>query len=498
MFGSPDGLAGLAISLLDVFRDIEVAVTLALILAGGGVLLLLWFALGIAAPAFAQIGRAIRVVRGAETRGRFAQLLPEVDQVLGRQRLLRSGWARYRQGFVASPPGVGDPWRARTSAARYYSLSGLEQAGLDLKLFQALPNYFIGVGLMLTFMGLVAALYFASQGVGSADVKDAQAALGSLLQAATFKFLTSIAGLFASLVLSIGYRLLTIELGRRADRLARLLDDRVPVLDPAEQGAQQVRLLEQMPGILAQRIGEEFEIRLRDTLPEILADATDRFGASGNDPVGQMRLLMEEFRAALSQSTFAELQGLADALIEIRGSLRGLHTGFRDSGDDFAKRVEQSSAAWQTNILDSGRVLQDTLAQIEQTASKLRLAAEPVGKVAERFDKAAQDIVAAADAILRSQGQMGQVAEGLGQTANVLKASMTEYRERFAEVDRSLGQAFKVFAEGSETQRRHIQDFVREVDQHLDKALSALGTGVAELTQSVEDLQRTLASGRTP
>ncbi len=492
MIDASSGLAGLALSLLNIFRDVEIAVAMALTIALSGLVLFVWFVLGVAAPAFAQLGRAIKAVRAADTRARFAQLLPQIDSVLGRQRLLRSGWTRYRLGLVPATVGDGELWRARASASRFYSLGALEQAGLDLKLYQALPNYFIGIGLMLTFLGLVAALYFASQGVASADVKDAQVALGALLQAATFKFLTSIAGLFGSLVLSIGCRILTIELGRRAERLARMLDDRVPVLDPAEQGAQQLKLLEQLPGVLAQRFGEELEIKLRETLPEILADAQDRMGATGADPVAQMRLLMEEFRSALSQSTFAEIQGLADTLVEIRGSLRGLHTGFRDSGDDFAKRVEQSSAAWQSNILDSGKVLQDTLGQIEQTAAKLRLAAEPVAKIAERFDRAAGEIVNAANGIVAAQGSMGGVVEGLGQVATTLKSSMTDYRERFADVDRSLGLAFKTFAEGSEAQRRHVQDFVRELDQHLDKALTALGTGVGDLTTAVEDLHTAL------
>jgi hypothetical protein len=76
--------------------------------------------------------------------------------------------------------------------------------GLNFPVWQALPNYFVGVGLLFTFFGLVAALQFAS-GAVAADIDEAQGALRNLLAAATFKFMTSICGLFSSIVFSVVY-----------------------------------------------------------------------------------------------------------------------------------------------------------------------------------------------------------------------------------------------------------------------------------------------------
>jgi len=63
---------------------------------------------------------------------------------------------------------------------------------------------FVGVGLLLTFFGLVSALFFATQGIAQGtDFNQTQNALRDLLHAASFKFYTSVAGLAASIALSL-------------------------------------------------------------------------------------------------------------------------------------------------------------------------------------------------------------------------------------------------------------------------------------------------------
>lgn len=87
----------------------------------------------------------------------------------------------------------------------FITIRSLERKSLGMAFFRKLPQYFIALGLILTFMGLVAGLYYASAGMRSANLDDARQALVMLLNAATFKFSTSIAGLASSLLVSVGY-----------------------------------------------------------------------------------------------------------------------------------------------------------------------------------------------------------------------------------------------------------------------------------------------------
>jgi hypothetical protein len=67
----------------------------------------------------------------------------------------------------------------------------------------ALPGYFTSLGLVLTFLGLVVALYFAAKGFRSGSMTEARAAILQLLNASAFKFLTSVAALGGALMISV-------------------------------------------------------------------------------------------------------------------------------------------------------------------------------------------------------------------------------------------------------------------------------------------------------
>ena len=86
---------------------------------------------------------------------------------------------------------------------------------------------------------------FAADGIASDNVASMQAALRDLLAAAASKFVTSVAGVGLSLMLRLLERLLTVDLRREADRLAKSLESGIRV-DP---GAQSAALAEEVSGL---------------------------------------------------------------------------------------------------------------------------------------------------------------------------------------------------------------------------------------------------------
>jgi hypothetical protein len=129
--------------------------------------------------------------------------LRHIDGVVERKPFLMRSWALYRATLESGEDGrVSAPF----SPGRYFDLKALQFSGLRLRMFMGLPNDFVGIGLVFTFLGLVAGLYFASQSMMSADLNAAREALVLLLHAATFKFLTSITGIGLSLLLSWAQR----------------------------------------------------------------------------------------------------------------------------------------------------------------------------------------------------------------------------------------------------------------------------------------------------
>jgi hypothetical protein len=78
----------------------------------------------------------------------------------------------------------------------------LRSLDVDLRYHAALPNLLVGAGLLFTFLGLAAALSIAG-GVVSGTSNERNEALRMLLEAASFKFLTSLTGLALSLAYAL-------------------------------------------------------------------------------------------------------------------------------------------------------------------------------------------------------------------------------------------------------------------------------------------------------
>ncbi len=489
------GPAAFILPVLNLFRDFNVAVTLAGAIAALGLAVLAWFALVVMLPAIWQIERLTQRVRATNGATAFSANFTDIDRAFGSSSLLRHGWAKLRQTLILPSQGATDPVRHSAPPGQFLNVGAVEAAGLNLRFYQAVPNYFVGLGLIFTFLGLVAALFFASQGVGAADVKVAQRSLGYLLQASTFKFLTSIAGLGASLLLSVVYRVLVLRLTRGIDRLVRALDQRLVQVDAIGIGLAQTNELRRQNKLL-EGLGADIAAKLESVLPGLIAEAVGPLAQAG-DP-NALRGVMEDMQAGLRSAGARETTALAEILVELRTSLRGFGQTLAQTGTDFNQRIDGAAASLQGQVSDSSRLLAETLSAVDQTAIRLRTAAEPVARIADKFQIAAGEISGAADRMAKLQGEMSSTLRTMAESASTLKAFWTEYRTRFEEVDRGLAGAFTAFAEGSETHRKAMESFVKDMDAELARALTALGSGIDELTTTVEDLKtsvRDIAGG---
>jgi hypothetical protein len=129
-----------------------------------------------------------------------ASVMHRAGDALRKADLFLSAWAmfqsqRQREGIIPAAPfgyfAASDP-----------SIDEDKSGGF----MQSMPSYFISVGLIFTFIGLVVALYFAGRGFRSGNIEEARASILQLFNASSFKFLTSVAALFSSLLISVVFR----------------------------------------------------------------------------------------------------------------------------------------------------------------------------------------------------------------------------------------------------------------------------------------------------
>lgn len=206
---------------LDTFNNPVVAVALAMGICAVGTLLALWFAVGKVLPLVLKLNALTRRLPANQlltnTDLPTEVIVKDVDALVDGLPAVVGDWRSFKTAYL----------RAGRNGARpsdYIGLRSFDRAGLNMEFYGSLSGYFVGIGLICTFLGLVAGLHFASQGMNSGDMNQARDALGHLLAAATFKFLTSIAGVATSLVLSVVVRLATHALENAVDRFNQSLD----------------------------------------------------------------------------------------------------------------------------------------------------------------------------------------------------------------------------------------------------------------------------------
>jgi hypothetical protein len=168
----------------------------------------------------------------------FASRFSEIDSAMQRSGLFSSAlaqaWRRYRKTFAFNGT---PPIRAAQRPNTFFYGAVRPPTWLGLA-----ANTFVGVGLLLTFLGLVAALSFAAEGMRSADSNGMLEAMRDLLAAASSKFVTSIAGVGLSLVLNVLERILTSDLRRNLDALSSAVELGIRVDTDAHSAALSDRL----------------------------------------------------------------------------------------------------------------------------------------------------------------------------------------------------------------------------------------------------------------
>lgn len=277
--------------------------------------LVLW-ALCSGASALRSVNQLTKSLREAQERinrtsdaSRFAHDFEAMSSDLLQVSFIGQRWREFRETLVI-PTASGRPVRATARPEEWFDLSLFADAGLDQRYHAALPNLLVGAGLLFTFFGLAVALSMAS-GIAADGISQAERnlALQGLLNAASFKFITSIAGLGLSIGYTMFWRRFCLRRTERA--LTEFLSDlesRVPLLTPTaaqeetnELAQRQLTQLETFNNELAVSIGSAIDGALDQRL---------------GDHIGPLTRAMEQLAAGMATQNQDALGRMLDAFLQ--------------------------------------------------------------------------------------------------------------------------------------------------------------------------------------
>lgn len=466
-------------------------------------------------PRTRRITRSLRSARAAleqtadETS--FALEFEEINAQFETHDLLGHSWREFEDALVYPKPNdVRQVLRNSHEPGVYFHTEGVVEGQLNMRFVQAVPGYLTGAGILGTFVGLVAGIYLASEGLGSSDITKTRAALTPLLSGAAVAFLTSIVGLIGSLAFSMFEKRrmhrIDQEVGLWNDALDRRLQRVTPEQLAAEhiqEVAKQTLQLERFNTELAVSIAQALEAKLSHTfspkLNQLVSGLDQLRGQQTSFSEEVLRTVTEQVSKAMTSAAGTEMGQLKDTLVvlvrQLQESVGALATGQTQMGDLVNGVVARMETAF-------GQSASALTTETTKAVGNLALYMESAGiaastQLSNATASMSSTLTAAAGKVMTSLESAGEKAAGQ------LTGAASEASTRFSEAGVLVHAAATKFEQtagrlsGLQDQNGAMLGELRTVLQSFREAHGAFRTSAEPLLGAAQSLNRVSESMRT-
>ncbi|HKM70802.1 MAG TPA: hypothetical protein VKG22_06090 [Stellaceae bacterium] len=444
----------------------------------------------------------------------FLTNLEAAAEQLAALPLLASPWSAYYDTLIVLGDNTASrPARSTLRPDRVFDLGLLRAVGLKPRYHAAMPGMLVGAGLLFTFLGLAVALSVAGGVVAGGDPVQSRQGLHQLLDAASFKFITSLAGLSLSIAFT-GFRNHRIRLVEQAlDGFTAALDRRMPLATPAflqhetnEALRAQSTTLKTLSTDLAVSIGAKLDSAFDQRLDkhigpgsEAMQTLADRISTQNQDAMQQM---LKTFIDRLSGGTRDHLAGVAENLAALGTLLEGLQNGLGQASARMAQSAEAMAAGMGegaeealTRITVRMGGLMETLRSV--TTQTREAGADAAQSLAARIEGAAAGFEAAASRMTETFAQAATgtseaLARGAGEAAEELGAAASSIREMLESTGQALARQAAALAGTAEAMGGRID----QLDRATRESVAPFAAGAVDLRRSAEAAQAATASLR--
>ncbi len=332
----------------------------------------------------------------------------------------------------------------------------LRNAGVNLRYHAAMPNLLVGMGLLLTFIGIALALQVASHIAGpqTSDLVRNQE-LAKLLSTASFKFATSIAGLSLSICYTLcrQYWLQLIE--TQLESFLSTLDRVIPLITTMSLQRETNHLLDDQSDIL-----EAFS---NDLAVAIGKELDSKFDARLGEHIKPLTVAMQHLAQNLSKGTDDALQQLVTRFID---ALQGRASGGMDDVVEKLGGLATSLQSLQQGLNDAASLM---TASAEKMVDGMRNGAD------ETLKRMADQMVGLIESLRDLTEQTRSAGENAG---HELAAQITQACAGFEAMARSVSSEL---AGAMAAMQREMGENTEESSRRLSLQLEATVTALSEL-----------------
>ena len=424
------------------------------------------------------ISRVESALKQSPNTEEFSEAIGDIDREISaakpkarEEQAIAFAWREYRETQIADDSDERPIWRNTVRPSVFFNIEDLQ---FGPGYWRIVPGMFVSTGLLLTFLGLIAALNEFQQAQTETGELSGEA-MANFLRVAAAKFIMSLTGLSCSILFTL---LLRWSISRIEDRLHHLnsaIEKRLSFLSQEDLALRQLRAIEEGRDRFREigyELVAEFGRPLREELPQVIGE-TIREG---------MAPLVKDLKAQSSEGIGAMVEGLSQQLSGDVGRALSEASGRLDHA---AERLSSLADRLETSVMRMGETLEATTAGLsnttkglEETLSEMtKGAAEKAGSaIEEAAQAAAKDIDEQAGYLVRKSGEA--LLAPLDELSQEL-ARLSEATNRGASAMQTAAHGVK---SGGEASQRAASSFGNASDQLL--------AATAPVRETVEKLEK--------
>lgn len=375
--------------------------------------------------------------------------------------------------------------------------------------FKGISNLLVGIGVLFTFIGLVFGL--AGLDIRSDNVELLKRGIASVVNGAAVSFISSIFGIFFSVLFSGYYLNLKTKLRDKIWRLQNQIDFKYPRTNPEKSLAEMreySRETESHLGALSETLGDKLQSVVREMGQEIrngvesslsstIGPYMDKIASKAmNSSESAFEKIVEEFLDKVGKAGEEQQRLILDTNKAIQESLIDFRNEFTGQVQGLKEVVENLNSSYhflETELVDKFSEVVNTLnlavTDYKQTQTQLESQIVKQDNIVKNIESSSAQLSSLSDQIRSMFSQFNYQFEQSLRAFNTTTSNLetiyeanTEASNQMSEAARMLKEPFDLLEQEYQKMRGELERSVKEVANNMNDVLNSYFTKVQQQT----------------
>lgn len=443
-------------------------------------------------PGKASLRKGLRTVSNIKNQENFREQFNEIDDALQSTPLLKHGWTEFRETFIMPETSGGIQVIRNTIRPGVYLNAHEVETALGLRRLHFVSNLLVGIGLLLTFIGLVAALKEAGAGIASGST-DFQEPIKKLLTVAAFKFWTSVAGLASSIGIRIFYEFHHNSIKKILASINENIERGLQFVTPERLAVEHLHAAEQQSAAM-RRFTQELAVSLADKIQtgfdSAMLPVSESLKDIGNRITGGIGDAIKDAAGNEMQQLAQNLGGIVQSLNTSRSEMDGIGATLRAA---LTETIDTLKSASGDAARDMSQQLQNAISMMaEESLRQTQKLDESMERLSAIMDQAgAQAGAQVTQAASTLASGMNGVSDGIRGAADAMADRMDNVSTTLQAIDERM-QTYVTAMSSLTGRAQDTEKAMGATSRHLSEAALPVTQASNKMAAATEQLQRSM------